>query len=229
MTTRFSEPNPTPTTPVDAVPTDRVRVYRGRHRPVRRLAPGHAIASLHRHGLRAAQTLGAMVLFAATVAAANWLTAHYGLVPVGFGLTAVAGAYATGFCLLARDWVHDTVGRPAVLAAIAAGTVTCAATAVPQVALATAIAFAVSEVVDLLVYQPLRRHGFIRAALASNAAGAAIDTVLYLTFVRHLSWANGAGQLVAQATATSVPLLIVLTARTVVRHRNRTLQQGDPR
>src|SRR5688572_11355222 len=55
----------------------------------------------------------AVSIFVATVVAANILTAGFGLVPVGFGLTATAGTAAAGVTLLARDWVHDVAGRSA--------------------------------------------------------------------------------------------------------------------
>jgi len=45
--------------------------------------------------------IAAIVVFATAVAAANWLTARYGLIAVGLGLTATAGTYAAGLCLLA--------------------------------------------------------------------------------------------------------------------------------
>ncbi len=207
MTNQSPAPAPTPGA-VRADPTAHVTAD-GRHwaaRPTR----SHAIRRLLCGGLRAAQALAAAVIFAATVTAANWLTAHYGLLPVGFGLTAAAGAYGTGFCLLARDWIHDTVGRAAVLIAIAAGTLACAATTGPRLAVASTAAFVLSEVADLLVYQPLRRHGVIPAVLASNAVGATVDTLL-LGLARHSSGASVAGQLLALATATAVAVVLLAT------------------
>ena len=94
--------------------------------------------------------------FVATVVAANALTATFGLIPVGFGLTATAGTFAAGLTLLARDWVHHTAGRAAVLACIAAGALLSAGLAGPRLALASAAAFGLSELADLLVYQRLR-------------------------------------------------------------------------
>ena len=48
--------------------------------------------------------------YAAAIASANMLTAHFGLVPVGFGLMVTAGTYAAGFALLARDFVQRYAG-----------------------------------------------------------------------------------------------------------------------
>ena len=50
----------------------------------------------------------------------------------------------------------------------------------PALAVASAAAFAVSELADLLVYQPLRRRRFLRAVLASDTVGAPLDTVVFL-------------------------------------------------
>jgi uncharacterized PurR-regulated membrane protein YhhQ (DUF165 family) len=166
-----------------------------------------------------------VVVFAAAVAAVNALTARYGFIPVGLGLTATAGTYAAGFCLLARDWVHDTAGRGAVLAAIGMAGIASAAMAGPRLAVASATAFVVSEVADLLVYQPLRRRGWIRAVVASNAVGAPVDTVLFLALAGFPIWAAVPGQLLAKATATAIPVTLVLAlrpaVRAVLRHRVR--------
>ena len=157
-------------------------------------------------------------MFVAAVAAANALTARYGLIPVGLGLTATAGTYAAGFCLLARDWVHDSAGRVAVLAAIGAAS---AVMAGPRLALASATAFVVSELADLVVYQPLRRRGWLRAVIASNAVGAPVDTVLFLALAGFPIWAAVPGQLLAKATATAIPVAVVLAVRALLRHRVR--------
>jgi len=170
---------------------------------------------------RPAEATLAAALFASGVLAANLLTAWYGLVPVGFGLAATAGTYAAGLCLLARDWVHDSAGRRAVLAAIAAGGLASAVLAGPQLAVASAAAFVVSELADLAVYQPLRRRDFIRAVLASNAVGAPVDTILFLSLAGFPIWAALPGQLLAKTTATVIPVAAVLGVRALLRHRLR--------
>jgi len=163
----------------------------------------------------------AIGVFAAAVAAANALTSRYGFIPVGLGLSATAGTYAAGLCLLARDWVHDTAGRTAVLAAIAAGGIASAVMAGPRLALASAAAFVLSELADLAVYQPLRRRGWVRAVVASNTVGAPVDTILFLALAGFPIWAAVPGQLLAKATATAIPLLVVLAVRALLRHRLR--------
>lgn len=166
----------------------------------------------HRHAV------AAMLAFPAGVVAANWLTARFGLIPVGLGMTATAGTAAAGYTLLARDWVHDVAGRRAVLACIAAGAILSAVLAGPALAVASAAAFAVSELADLLVYQPLRPRGFVRAVLASNAVGAPLDTIVFLTLAGFPVWSALPGQLWVKAWATLIPVAAVLAARALLRH-----------
>jgi uncharacterized PurR-regulated membrane protein YhhQ (DUF165 family) len=137
-------------------------------------------------------------VYVSSVVAANVATSHLGMVPVGFGLTVTAGTYAAGVALLARDVVQDTAGRRMVLAAIAAGAALSAWLATPQLALASGAAFAASEVADMAVYTPLRRGGWARAVLASNAVGAVVDTVLFLWLAGFPVMASLPGQLVGK-------------------------------
>ena len=50
----------------------------------------------------------------------------------------------------------------------------------PRFALASGVAFGVSELVDLAVYTPLRERGLLRAVAASNAVGLVADSALFL-------------------------------------------------
>ena len=118
------------------------------------------------------------LVFVGVVVAANWLTNQFGMVTV-FGLTATAGTWLAGFGFVARDALHEKAGRRWVLAAIAVGAVLSAVLS-PRLAVASAAAFAVSELADWAVYSPLRRRGRVAAAIASNAVGAVVDTLLFL-------------------------------------------------
>ena len=198
MTTQSSPPINPPARPAPHTP--------GRHRAPQRPP--------YRAGI-------AVALFIATVVAANALTAAYGLIPVGLGMTAAAGTAAAGLSLLTRDWVHHTAGRTIVLICIGAGAVGSAVLAGPRLALASATAFAVSELADLLVYQRLRARGWIAAALASNAVGAPVDTVLFLALAGFPIWEAVPGQLWVKAVATLVPVTVVAASRAVLRHRLR--------
>lgn len=166
--------------------------------------------------------LAAVVAYIATIVAANWLTARYGLVPVGFGLLATAGTYAAGLAFVARDLVQDVAGRAGAVAAIGAGFAISWYLSTPQLAIASALAFLVSELADMAVYTPLRRRGYVRAAITSNLVGTVVDTLLFL-------WLAGfglvpllvTGQLVGKTWMTVAAVAVVLAAR-ALRHREAT-------
>jgi hypothetical protein len=162
----------------------------------------------------------ATVVYVAAIVAANVATARWGLVPAGFGLLVTAGTYFAGFALLARDFVQRFGRIPWVLAGIAVGGVLSWLLASPALAVASCAAFLLAELADLLVYTPLHRRGFVRAAALSNVVSAPIDTLVFL-------WLAGfpitvhvlAGQLVAKLLwATAVPLLVYVLARRFARH-----------
>lgn len=163
-----------------------------------------------------------VLAYLGSIVAANWLTARYGFVPAGFGLMATAGTYTAGLAFVARDAVQDTAGRVAALAALLAGALLSWFAATPQLAVASAAAFALSEFVDMLVYTPLRRRGYVRAAMASNLVGSVIDTVVFL-WLAGFGLAAGvvAGQLVGKAWVTLAVVGAVITARALLRNRER--------
>lgn len=160
----------------------------------------------------------ALAAYITAIVAANWLTTHYGLIPMGFGLTATAGTYAAGLALLLRDVVQDVCGWRWVLAGIATGAVLTAVTS-PALALASATAFLLAELLDTAVYTPLRDRGWARAALASGIVGAAVDTYAFLALAGFPITAQSVGgQLVGKALwATAIPVFAVLAVRQVRR------------
>lgn len=163
-----------------------------------------------------------VVAYLGSIVAANWLTAHYGLTPVGFGLVATAGTYMAGLAFVARDAVQDTAGRAWALSALIVGAALSWELASPQLAVASAVAFGLSELADMAVYTPLRKRGYVRAAVASNLVGSVVDTLVFL-------WLAGfglaplivAGQLVGKAWVTVAVVVLVVTVRAVLRNRQR--------
>lgn len=121
----------------------------------------------------------AAVAFAGSVLVANYLVDRFGFAPVGFGLQAPAGVYAVGLTFLLRDVVQRTIGVGWALAAIAAGAALSAFVS-PALAVASAAAFVASELVDLAVYSALARRSWAAAVVTSNAAGAVVDSVVFL-------------------------------------------------
>lgn len=155
--------------------------------------------------------------FLACILAANWATTRYGLVPVGFGLMATAGTYFAGLSFVVRDSLHDAAGKRWTLAVIALGAALSFLIAAPFIALASAVAFALAETADLLAYTPLRRRGYVRAAVASNVVGAVVDSVVFLTIAGFPVMAALPGQLVGKLAVTLAAVLVVVTFRAVSR------------
>jgi uncharacterized PurR-regulated membrane protein YhhQ (DUF165 family) len=151
--------------------------------------------------------------FLAAIIAANYLTTEHGMIPVGLGLVATAGTYLAGATFVLRDAVQDTAGRRAALTLIAAGAGLSYLIADPFIALASGVAFAAAELADLAIYTPLRRHGYIRAATASNTAGAVVDTLLFLWIAGFPIAGAWQGQLLAKITVTAATVAAVLAYR----------------
>lgn len=152
----------------------------------------------------------ALAVYIGAIVAANVLTERFGLVPVGFGLLTTAGTYAAGFALLARDFVHRYAGVWWVLAGIVVGITISWFMASPALAIASAAAFAIAELVDLLMFLWVRPRGFIRAAWWSNVVSAPVDTIVFLAIAGFpLTWPIIAGQIVGKLLwATAVPLFV---------------------
>lgn len=159
-------------------------------------------------------------LFVMVAVAANVLTSEFGMVPVGFGLVTTAGTFAAGLVLLVRDGLQDVAGRRWVAAAIAVGAGLSAWLAGPALALASGVAFAVSELADAAVYTPLRRRGWARAAAASGVVGSVVDTALFL-WLAGFSWSAAPGQLVVKVAVTFAAVAVVVVVRAVLRNRLR--------
>ncbi|WP_437309935.1 VUT family protein [Sorangium sp. So ce388] len=151
-------------------------------------------------------------VYVGTVIGANFALKHWGIVPVGFGLEAPAGVYFAGLALAARDAVQERHGLRVALALVLLGAAVSALFA-PGLALASAAAFLVSEVLDGLAWSRLRRHGAAVAVAGSGLVGAAIDTLLFLTlaFGSLRGFAGGVfGKLYATA---AVAIAVVLCER----------------
>lgn len=151
--------------------------------------------------------------FLGCILAANYGTTEYGMVPVGFGLTATAGTYLAGLMFVLRDSLQDIAGKRATAALIVAGAALSFAVSDPFIALASGVAFLVSEVADLAVYTPLRRRGYIRAAITSNIVGSFVDTVLFLWIAGFPIWSAVPGQMVGKVAVTALVVVLVATVR----------------
>jgi uncharacterized PurR-regulated membrane protein YhhQ (DUF165 family) len=120
-----------------------------------------------------------LVGYVAVIVLANWAISQFGFVPVGFGLMAPAGVYFAGLAFTLRDLVQEQLGRTWTVGAILAGAAVSAVIS-PQFALASGIAFLLSELADFAVYTPLRSRNWLAAVALSNTVGLIADSALFL-------------------------------------------------
>ena len=139
--------------------------------------------------------------FLATIPAANYLIGNVGtvcipngpcLIPVAPGLMAPSGVLMIGAALALRDALHERLPRLSVASMIVAGAGLSLAFSPPGLAVASAVAFLLSELADFAVYDRLRKRGLALAVLASGAVGAALDSVLFSALAfGTVKWAPG--------------------------------------
>lgn len=122
----------------------------------------------------------AMIAFVGASALANYMTSRFGMIGLPFGMLVTAGTFAAGAVLILRDAVSETLGRMAVVTGIVAGAAVSWLTSPAMLALASALAFLFSELLDWLAYSPTRRRGWGRAVVVSSLVAAPIDTFLFL-------------------------------------------------
>lgn len=130
-----------------------------------------------------------LVAFTACVPAANWMIGNLGtvcvpdgpcLIPVAPGITAPSGVLLVGLALVLRDLVQRRLGVSWAAGAIVVGAALSATFAAPALVVASAVAFLLSEFIDLAVYTPLQRRGLILAAVASSLVGLVVDSIVFL-------------------------------------------------
>lgn len=160
----------------------------------------------------------AFAAYVGTVFAANWAIEHYGVVPVGFGLVAPAAVWFVGLAFTLREAVHETLGRAWVLVAIAVGAA-CSALVSPAFAVASGVAFGLSEICDWAVYERLREWNWLVGVALSNTVGLVIDSVVFL-WLAFASFEFLPGQIVGKAwmSLAAVAVLAVARGRVLPRH-----------
>jgi uncharacterized PurR-regulated membrane protein YhhQ (DUF165 family) len=130
-----------------------------------------------------------LVAFGLTIPAANWLIGHVGttcvpsgpcLIPVAPGVMAPSGVLMIGVALVLRDLVQRRLGLAFSAGAVVVGAALSAAIAPVALALASGIAFLMSEFADLAVYTPLARRRLVAAVAASGAVGLVVDSIVFL-------------------------------------------------
>jgi len=117
---------------------------------------------------------------------ANWLASKY-IVSVGFARMAPAGVFCIGGVLVLRDWLQQLRGlawtMPLVYAAgLASWGIGDVAgwTGLEKIAVASVVAFTISETVEAVVFTPLRNRNLTLGVALSGTVGNALDSFLFL-------------------------------------------------
>lgn len=131
-----------------------------------------------------------LIGFLGTIPAANWLISNVGtecipdgpcLIPVAPGIMAPSGVLMIGLALVLRDLVQQSLGRWWAIGAIITGSTLALLVAVPELALASGLAFLLAESADMSVYTPLRERGrIVLAVLLSGVVGSIVDSIVFL-------------------------------------------------
>jgi queuosine precursor transporter len=155
-----------------------------------------------------ARLAAALAAYIGSIVAANWLTSTtFGLIPIGFGLMVTAGTFTAGAALILRDGVDTHGGRWWVAGAITVGIVLSYLLADPFIALASAVAFAASEVVDWGAFRRMLPN-LPRAVLVSSVVSAPVDTVLFLWIAGFpVTWQAVAGQFIVKTLMAALAAL----------------------
>lgn len=165
----------------------------------------------------------ALIGFILSIPTANWLIHNIGtvcipdgpcLIPVAPGLMSPSGVLVIGLALVLRDIVHEKLGWRWALSGILVGGVLSGLVASPAFIFASIAAFTFSEIADLVVYSKLRARGLWVAVLGSGAAGALIDSALFLS-IAFGSLDHVVGNTIGKMwfSLLAVPILIYLARR----------------
>lgn len=159
--------------------------------------------------------------FVGLVILANWLASAY-VVSVGFGRVAPAGVFCIGGVLVLRDWLQQLRGlRWTMTLVYASGLVSWAVgdaagwTSLQKVAVASVVAFTVSETVEALVFTPLRNRRFTLGVALSATVGNALDSYVFLTLAFG-SLTFFLGQFVGKSEMIALGTLLTLSRRRVL-------------
>jgi queuosine precursor transporter len=119
---------------------------------------------------------------------ANWLASRYTVHVPFTTYVAPAGVFCIGAVLVFRDWMQQLRGllwtMPLVYVAglVSWGVGDLAGwTSLEKIAIASVVAFTVSETVEALVFTPLRRRNLTTGVALSATVGNALDSFLFLT------------------------------------------------
>jgi queuosine precursor transporter len=162
------------------------------------------------------------VAFVGLVLLANWLASRYIVhVPLTPYL-APAGVFAIGGVLVLRDWMQQLAGlRRTMPLVYAAGLFSWLVgdlagwTSLQKIAIASVIAFTVSETIEALVFTPIRNKNLTLGVALSATIGNAVDSYIFLT-IAFSSTAFFWGQFWGKNEAIALGVLLTFARRRFV-------------
>ncbi|HEX3782632.1 MAG TPA: VUT family protein [Pseudonocardiaceae bacterium] len=160
-------------------------------------------------------SLAVLAAYVGTIVTANWASTHWSALLVG-AVAVPAGTLCAGATFTLRDLLHECLGPRGVLGAIAAGAGLSWLLASPQIAVASVLAFTVSELVGSMVYGRLRARSVLGAVIGSNLVGLGIDSVLFVPLAFG-SFAFVPGQILGKTVATALTVAVLVAAKAVRR------------
>jgi len=125
-----------------------------------------------------------LAIFAMCVAVvASNILVQYPIHAFGLGEVLTYGAFTYPFAFLINDLTNRRFGpmqaRRVVYAGFAAAVIISWMLATPRLAIASASAFLLAQLLDIAVFSPLRRRTWWQAPLAAAIAGSMLDTILF--------------------------------------------------
>lgn len=132
---------------------------------------------------------GLALFYVALAILANWLASKWIVtVPFTGGLMAPAGVFCIGGILVLRDWFQQLTNLWRSLALVyIAGVASYVAgvafgwTSLQKIAVASLVAFTVSETLEAVVFTPLRNRSLTAGVALSSTIGNAVDSWIFLT------------------------------------------------
>ena len=155
----------------------------------------------------------------ALVLLANWLASAYVVHVPLTPYVAPAGVFCIGGVLVLRDWMQQLGGLVRTMPLVyAAGLLSWLVgdlagwTSLEKIAIASVVAFTISETVEALVFTPLRRRNLTAGVALSATAGNALDSYVFLTLA-FSSTAFFWGQFWGKSEAIAFGVLLTLARR----------------
>lgn len=154
----------------------------------------------------------ALLGFLATIPLANWWLTENGMWSAPLLGPIPSAVWVVAFSFVLRDLAQITLGKSWAWIGIIVGTIASWWIASPTLAVASGVAFAVSESVDALIFTPLAdRNRFALGVIISGVVGGFLDSALFVRIAFN-SWSGwwqlGIAKAIVVAIATPVAWIV---------------------